>query len=121
MPDDGIPDDAPAPDPAAPLPVFAQCPGDTSACRSPLSPQPSPTTFAAKSKTHLRTAGVALFHWWRAVTIEALCVGALWLIGLLVLRVPLAPAWGAHCGAHDPGAQFWRRDFPFGTRPSPSW
>jgi predicted PurR-regulated permease PerM len=42
---------------------------------------------------HLRTAGTALVNWWRAVSIEALCVAVLWLIGLEILRVPLAPAW----------------------------
>jgi predicted PurR-regulated permease PerM len=54
---------------------------------------PTSTTLAARGLLHLRTAGIALLHWWRAVTIEGLCVGALWLIGLLLLRVPLAPAW----------------------------
>ena len=42
---------------------------------------------------HLRTAGKALVNWLRAATIEGLCVGVLWLIGLLLLRVPLAPIW----------------------------
>lgn len=49
----------------------------------------SPSSF----RTHARTAGTALFNWWKAVTIEALCVAAMWLIGLLLLHVPLAPAW----------------------------
>ena len=43
--------------------------------------------------SHARTAGTALFNWWKAVTLEALCVAVLWLIGLLLLRVPLAPVW----------------------------
>jgi predicted PurR-regulated permease PerM len=47
---------------------------------------------------HLRTAGVALVNWWRAVSIEALCVAVLWLIGLEILRVPLAPAWALVAG-----------------------
>ncbi len=42
---------------------------------------------------HLRTAGTALLNWGRAAIIEGLCVGALWLIGLLLLKVPLAPLW----------------------------
>ena len=46
-----------------------------------------------KSAAHLRTAGSALVNWWRAVTIEGLCVGLLWLTGLLLLHVPLAPVW----------------------------
>ena len=47
---------------------------------------------------HLRTAGSALVTWWRAVSIEALCVAVLWLIGLEILRVPLAPAWALVAG-----------------------
>jgi predicted PurR-regulated permease PerM len=47
---------------------------------------------------HLRTAGSALVNWWRAVSIEALCVAVLWLIGLEILRVPLAPAWALVAG-----------------------
>lgn len=54
----------------------------------------SPAAF----KTHARTAGTALFNWWKAVTIEALCVAAMWLIGLLLLRVPLAPVWALIAG-----------------------
>ncbi len=44
-------------------------------------------------RDHARTAGTALFNWWKAVTIEALCVAVMWLIGLLLLHVPLAPVW----------------------------
>lgn len=40
-----------------------------------------------------RTAGGAVLQWWRAATLEALCVGALWWIGLALLHVPLAPLW----------------------------
>ena len=47
---------------------------------------------------HLRTAGSALVNWWRAVSIEALCVAVLWLIGLEILHVPLAPAWALVAG-----------------------
>ncbi len=32
-------------------------------------------------------------NWWRAVTLDALIVGVLWLIGLEILHVPLAPMW----------------------------
>ena len=42
---------------------------------------------------HFRTAGRALFNWWKAVTIEALCVAAMWWIGLYFIHVPLAPLW----------------------------
>ncbi len=48
-------------------------------------PQGSPSPF--------RTAGSALVNWWRAATLDALIVGALWLIGLELIRVPLAPLW----------------------------
>ena len=40
-----------------------------------------------------RTAGTALVNWWRAATIEGLCVGVLWWIGLTLIHVPLAPLW----------------------------
>jgi len=43
--------------------------------------------------THIRTAGHALFNWWKAVTIEALCVAVIWWIGLFFIHVPLAPLW----------------------------
>jgi predicted PurR-regulated permease PerM len=68
-------------------------------------PQPSvvepaaPTISAGPAAgQHLRTAGTALVNWWRAVSIEALCVAVLWLIGLEILRVPLAPAWALVAG-----------------------
>lgn len=44
-------------------------------------------------KTTGRTAGTALLNWWRAVSVEALCVAVMWLIGLWILRVPLFPLW----------------------------
>jgi predicted PurR-regulated permease PerM len=44
-------------------------------------------------KSGARTAGTALVNWWRAVSIEALCVAILWWIGLALLRIPLAPVW----------------------------
>ena len=59
---------------------------------------PVPSNFSAKSALHLRTAGSALINWWRAVTIEGLCVAVLWLIGLLLLKVPLAPLWALIAG-----------------------
>jgi len=48
---------------------------------------------ARSARAHARTAGTALLNWWRAVSIEALCVAILWWIGLTILRVPLAPVW----------------------------
>ena len=41
----------------------------------------------------IRTAARALFRWWKAVTIEALCVAVLWWIGLWLLHIPLAFVW----------------------------
>jgi predicted PurR-regulated permease PerM len=58
----------------------------------------SPAPFAARSAGHLKTAGVALVNWWRAVTIQGVCVAVLWLIGLLLLHVPLAPVWALIAG-----------------------
>jgi hypothetical protein len=58
---------------------------------------PVPRRFA-KGSLHLRTAGTALVNWWRAVTIQGLCVALLWLIGLLLLHVPLAPLWALVAG-----------------------
>src|SRR5690242_17210355 len=43
--------------------------------------------------TRIRTAGNALVNWWKAVTIEALCVAVIWWIGLFLIHVPLAPLW----------------------------
>ena len=65
----------------------------------------------------LRIAGGALLGWWRAASLDALIVGFLWLIGLELIRVPLAPLWaflgallqfiptfGGMIRAHRPGA-----------------
>jgi predicted PurR-regulated permease PerM len=42
---------------------------------------------------HLRTTGGALKNWVVAQFIDSVCVGVLWLIGLWILHVPLAPMW----------------------------
>src|SRR5215831_70972 len=42
---------------------------------------------------HLRTTGGALKNWAIAQLLDSLAVGALWLIGLYLLHVPLAPMW----------------------------
>ena len=49
-------------------------------------------------KSHSATAGKALVNWWRAVTIEAFCCALLWLGGLLLIHVPLAPVWALIAG-----------------------
>ncbi len=48
---------------------------------------------------HLRTTGTALKGWFIAQTYDCLLIGAMWLIGLLIIRVPLAPVWAAIGGA----------------------
>lgn len=42
---------------------------------------------------HLRTTGGALKNWAIAQLQDSVTVGALWLIGLYILHVPLAPMW----------------------------
>lgn len=42
---------------------------------------------------HLRIAGGALKNWAIAQVQDSLAVGSLWLIGLYILHVPLAPLW----------------------------
>lgn len=58
-------------------------------------PDPSPR-FLRVSRSLARSltkAGEALLNWWKAAVIDALLVGVLWLIGLSLLHVPLAPLW----------------------------
>jgi hypothetical protein len=60
---------------------------------------PAPTISGKPwAAQHMRTVGSALVNWWRAVSIQALCLAVLWLIGLEILRVPLAPAWALVAG-----------------------
>lgn len=47
---------------------------------------------------HIRTAGTALKHWFLALCLDAVCVTAIWLAGLLLLKVPLAPLWAVLAG-----------------------
>lgn len=44
-------------------------------------------------KATARTAAAALLNWWKAVSIEAVCVGLIWWLGLALMHVPLAPVW----------------------------
>jgi predicted PurR-regulated permease PerM len=44
-------------------------------------------------RDHLRTTGGALKGWALAQVQDSLAVGALWLVGLFLLHVPLAPLW----------------------------
>ena len=50
-------------------------------------------------RSHLRTTGSALKNWFIATLQDAAAVGAMWLIGLLILRVPLAFVWAIIGGA----------------------
>ncbi len=42
---------------------------------------------------HVRTTGEALWRWFVAQTQDALAVGLLWLVGLMLLEVRFAPLW----------------------------
>ena len=44
-------------------------------------------------RDHLSTTGGALKHWVIGQLEDSLAVGVLWLIGLYILHVPLAPMW----------------------------
>jgi predicted PurR-regulated permease PerM len=44
-------------------------------------------------RSHLRTTGSALRNWFIATLQDAAAVGAMWLIGLLILRVPVPLAF----------------------------
>jgi predicted PurR-regulated permease PerM len=44
-------------------------------------------------RDHLNTTGGALKNWFIAQTYDAIAVGILWLIGLMVLHIPFAPLW----------------------------
>lgn len=46
-------------------------------------------------RDHLRITGHALRNWAFAQLQDSLAVGSLWLIGLSILHVPLAPMWAA--------------------------
>ena len=54
--------------------------------------------FRTKLHQHLSISGKALQHWLIAQLYDAVTVGVLWLIGLLLLRVPLAPFWALLAG-----------------------
>jgi predicted PurR-regulated permease PerM len=46
-----------------------------------------------KLREHLSITGGALRRWFIAQLYDALAVGVLWLVGLLLLDVPVAPMW----------------------------
>ena len=49
-------------------------------------------------REHARTTGTALKNWFVAQCYDSLCVAAIWLIGLLIIGVPLAPLWAVLAG-----------------------
>ena len=94
-----------APAPLAPSDILPRpdvLPPDLSAYEAPVAGPvlQGNTQGNARSSvsSHLRTAGNAVLNWWRAASIQALCDAVLWLIGLLLLHVPLAPAWALVAG-----------------------
>ena len=99
IPDDPRPDEPPSPEPVVPrLPQQQAIIPQTAGSEIAPSGPPATSRFGSKGSLHLRTAGTALVNWWRAVTIQGLCVALLWLIGLLLLHVPLAPVWALIAG-----------------------
>jgi predicted PurR-regulated permease PerM len=98
IPDDPRPEEPPALEPSEPPTILPPMSSSQIASPPVVGSGPLTARFASKSSLHLRTAGVALVNWWRAVTIEGFCVAVLWLIGLLLLHVPLAPLWALVAG-----------------------
>jgi predicted PurR-regulated permease PerM len=49
-------------------------------------------------RDHARTTGTALKNWFVAQCYDSLCVAVIWLIGLLIIKVPLAPFWAVLAG-----------------------
>ena len=46
-----------------------------------------------KIRDHLQITGTALKRWFIGQSYDAIAVGLLWLVGLYLLEVPLAPLW----------------------------
>jgi predicted PurR-regulated permease PerM len=93
-------DPEPKDQPASPVPYEPAQPPVIEPPGAPIAYVPVQPAISGRPSPgqHLRTAGSALVNWWRAASIEALCVAVLWLIGLEILRVPLAPAWALVAG-----------------------
>lgn len=47
---------------------------------------------------HVRTTGTALKRWFIALCYDAACVFVIWLVGLLIIKIPLAPLWAVLAG-----------------------
>ena len=48
---------------------------------------------------HVRTTATALTRWFIATIYDALAVGTMWLVGLMIIGVPWAPLWAFLGGA----------------------
>jgi predicted PurR-regulated permease PerM len=57
-------------------------------------------------RDHLRTTGGALKNWAVPQFQDSLAVGALWLVGLNILHVPLAPMWAVIAAVLQIAPQF---------------
>ena len=98
--------DEPEPDePIEPVPIEPAQPPVIEPPQQPVGSANSqwpamPPTISGRAGAadHLHTAGSALVNWWRAMSVDALCVAVLWLIGLEILRVPWAPVWALVAG-----------------------
>jgi predicted PurR-regulated permease PerM len=55
-------------------------------------------TVGPRAIDHVRTAAGALGNWWKAMSLDALAVAALWFIGLKLLGVGFAPLWALVAG-----------------------
>ena len=53
----------------------------------------SAPTASPRAGEHVRTAVYALGNWWKAMWVRAAVLAVLWLAGLSLLHVPLAPLW----------------------------
>ncbi len=49
-------------------------------------------------RSHARTTGSALKHWFIAQCYDSLAVALLWLVGLLIIGIPWAPFWAILAG-----------------------
>ena len=47
----------------------------------------------SEMRAHLRVSGRALRRWFLAQSLDSLCVGLLWFLGLTLLGIPWAPVW----------------------------
>jgi predicted PurR-regulated permease PerM len=49
-------------------------------------------------RNYVRLTATALKNWFMAMCYDALCVGAIWLVGLWIIRVPFALLWALLAG-----------------------